>query len=141
MKVEDPTHALAVSPPATTERCRAAAAKGKIWIDLDNSPNVPFFAPIVEELKKRDYAVVLTVRDCFQVRELADLFHLNYRLIGRHSGKSKIRKMAGLCFRALQLIPTVLRENPDLAVSVCSRSRSEERRVGKECRSRWSPYH
>src|SRR5437588_12223650 len=23
----------------------------------------------------------------------------------------------------------------------CPRSRSEERRVGKECRSRWSPYH
>ena len=23
----------------------------------------------------------------------------------------------------------------------CSRVRSEERRVGKECRSRWSPYH
>ena len=22
-----------------------------------------------------------------------------------------------------------------------TRSRSEERRVGKECRSRWSPYH
>ena len=24
---------------------------------------------------------------------------------------------------------------------VCIRRRSEERRVGKECRSRWSPYH
>ena len=24
---------------------------------------------------------------------------------------------------------------------VLARSRSEERRVGKECRSRWSPYH
>ena len=23
----------------------------------------------------------------------------------------------------------------------CGGSRSEERRVGKECRSRWSPYH
>ena len=23
----------------------------------------------------------------------------------------------------------------------CSKIRSEERRVGKECRSRWSPYH
>ena len=23
----------------------------------------------------------------------------------------------------------------------CSQYRSEERRVGKECRSRWSPYH
>ena len=25
--------------------------------------------------------------------------------------------------------------------SIKSRGRSEERRVGKECRSRWSPYH
>src|SRR2546422_3114652 len=25
--------------------------------------------------------------------------------------------------------------------AVYSKSRSEERRVGKECRSRWSPYH
>ena len=24
---------------------------------------------------------------------------------------------------------------------LCHYSRSEERRVGKECRSRWSPYH
>ena len=29
-------------------------------------------------------------------------------------------------------------DNADLAVNVL---RSEERRVGKECRSRWSPYH
>ena len=26
-------------------------------------------------------------------------------------------------------------------VNVVSTTRSEERRVGKECRSRWSPYH
>ena len=24
---------------------------------------------------------------------------------------------------------------------ICEKNRSEERRVGKECRSRWSPYH
>ena len=31
----------------------------------------------------------------------------------------------------------------DLTVdgSLCTGARSEERRVGKECRSRWSPYH
>ncbi|PYV11815.1 MAG: hypothetical protein DMG23_03185, partial [Acidobacteria bacterium] len=85
------------------DRQRPFTDKGKIWIDLDNSPHVPFFAPIVEELGKHGYPVVLTARDCFQVRELADLFHLNYRLVGHHSGKGKIRKMAGLCFRALQL--------------------------------------
>src|SRR2546430_17053265 len=31
-------------------------------------------------------------------------------------------------------------ECADLSVD-CLRGRSEERRVGKECRSRWSPYH
>src|SRR5215203_6500921 len=29
----------------------------------------------------------------------------------------------------------------DLARAAVDRTRSEERRVGKECRSRWSPYH
>ena len=29
----------------------------------------------------------------------------------------------------------------DLAMKQIHRRRSEERRVGKECRSRWSPYH
>jgi len=96
--------------------------KGKIWIDLDNSPHVPFFIPIIEELQKRSYSIVLTARDCFQVRDLADLFHLNCKLIGHHSGKGKFRKMAGLCFRALQLIPTIVRQKPVLAVSHCSRS-------------------
>ena len=26
-------------------------------------------------------------------------------------------------------------------ILICAGTRSEERRVGKECRSRWSPYH
>ena len=34
---------------------------------------------------------------------------------------------------------TGLRKN--IIVNIEQRSRSEERRVGKECRSRWSPYH
>src|SRR5256886_4717842 len=33
--------------------------------------------------------------------------------------------------------PTILSSN----ISSCVPARSEERRVGKECRSRWSPYH
>ena len=31
--------------------------------------------------------------------------------------------------------------NDILAVDAGNAARSEERRVGKECRSRWSPYH
>src|SRR6266403_3293869 len=123
MNLEIPIKTLTtVSAPAKTEKHAAKRTKGKIWIDLDNSPHVPFFVPIIEELQKCNYSVMVTARDCFQVRELADFFHLNYKLIGPHSGKGKLRKVAGLCFRALQLIPTILREKPDLAVSHCSRS-------------------
>lgn len=111
-----------MSRTAQKSQRREDPVNAKIWIDLDNSPHVPFFAPIIEELQKRNYSVVVTARDCFQVQELADLLHLKYRLIGRHSGKNKIRKLAGLLFRALQLVPTVIKEKPDLALSVCSRS-------------------
>ncbi len=97
-------------------------ARGRIWIDLDNSPHVPFFAPILEELRQRGYSTLVTARDCFQVRELADLFHLDYKLIGHHSGKNRVRKIAGLCRRALQLTPTVFQAQPDLAVSHGSRA-------------------
>ena len=83
---------------------------------------MPFFAPIVEELEKRGHAVILTARDCFQVRELADLFRLNYKLIGRHFGKNSVRKAAGLGLRALQLMAAVRKDQPVLAISHCSRA-------------------
>lgn len=92
------------------------------WIDLENSPHVPFFAPIINELHKRGHSVMATARDCFQVRELADFFHLNYELIGHHPGKGNLRKLGGLCFRGLKLIPLALEQKPILAVSHGSRS-------------------
>ena len=94
----------------------------KIWIDLDNSPHVPFFNPIISELEKRGYSVVLTARDCFQVCDLANLFGLSYKRIGRHYGKNKLVKAAGLLLRTLQMSPTVLNEKPDISVSHGSRS-------------------
>nr|WP_278429534.1 7-cyano-7-deazaguanine synthase [Caldanaerobacter subterraneus] len=35
----------------------------------------------------------------------------------------------------------LLKEQGFEVIGVTMRVRSEERRVGKECRSRWSPYH
>ncbi len=93
-----------------------------IWIDLENSPHVPFFAPIIDELRKRHYTVLLTGRDCFQVKDLVKLFQLDCQISGRHFGKNRVMKLAGLCLRALQLAPTVLRAAPDLAVAHVSRS-------------------
>jgi predicted glycosyltransferase len=93
----------------------------KIWIDLDNTPHVPFFKPIIRELEKRGFSVVLTARDAFQVCELATQSGLKYTKIGRHYGKNRIMKVWGLAWRSLQLLPFVLRERPVLGLSHGSR--------------------
>lgn len=98
-------------------------SQGKtIWIDLDNTPHVPLFAPVVAELEKRGYRVALSARDAFQVCELAEKKGLVCQKIGRHSGKNKFRKVAGLLYRALQLVPLALRERPVIGLSHGSRS-------------------
>jgi len=109
---------------STAVRLESAVAvrPKKIWIDLENSPHVPFFKPIMEELERRGHSIVLTARDCFQVCELADLFHLQYRRIGRHYGKHRLAKVAGLGIRVLQMTPGMFREKPDLSLSHGSRS-------------------
>jgi len=94
----------------------------KIWIDLDNSPHVPFFKPIMEELSKKGFQVVLTARDCSQTCALADRNEFRYERIGRHFGKNKLAKVFGLLVRALQLVPFALKEKPALAVSHGSRA-------------------
>src|SRR6266487_7043869 len=38
-------------------------------------------------------------------------------------------------------LAAILRRSTGYALPVADAPRSEERRVGKECRSRWSPYH
>lgn len=101
---------------------QSSEGPGKIWIDLDNSPHVPFFLPIIEELEKQGYPTYLTARDAYQVVELLDLHHLACRRIGRHYGKSKFMKVMGTCVRALQLIRAAWKEDLALAVSHGSRA-------------------
>jgi predicted glycosyltransferase len=96
--------------------------KPRIWIDLDNTPHVPFFAPIIAELESRGYPLLVTARDAFQVCELADQYQLAYFRIGRHHGKNKLAKAAGLLRRASQLTGTVQRDRPALALSHGSRA-------------------
>ena len=82
--------------------------KVKIWIDMDNSPHVPFFIPIIRELERKGHAVVLTTRDESQVCRLADYHKLSYRKIGRHYGANRLLKLLGTVWRSLQLAPMIL---------------------------------
>jgi predicted glycosyltransferase len=99
-----------------------ASCSRRIWIDLDNTPHVPFFKPIIRELEKRGYKVVLTARDAFQVCELATRSGLAYTKIGRHYGKNRLLKILGLVWRSLQLLPFVLRNRPMMGLSHGSRA-------------------
>jgi predicted glycosyltransferase len=96
-------------------------ASKKIWIDLDNSPHVPFFVPIIRELQRAGHSTVLTARDCFQVCGLADRHGLHYTKIGRHYGASKLLKIFGTLWRTIQLAPIIVRERPALSLSHGSR--------------------
>jgi uncharacterized protein len=94
----------------------------RIWIDLDNSPHVPFFKPIIRELRVRGHAVHVSARDAFQVCSLAALMSVECEPVGRHYGKSPLRKVLGLLWRSAQLLRFVSRAKPTLALSHGSRS-------------------
>jgi predicted glycosyltransferase len=94
----------------------------KIWIDLDNTPHVPFFIPIIRELERRGHRVFLTARDAYQVCDLARAKGLSCTKIGRHFGKRRILKVAGVLWRSSRLLKFCLRNKPNIALSHGSRS-------------------
>jgi uncharacterized protein len=94
----------------------------KIWIDLDNSPHVPLFLPIIEELRNRGFELLLTARNMYQVVELLEFFELPSKVVGGHWGKNKALKVLSNISRAIQLIPTAAKFRPDLAISHGSRA-------------------
>ena len=100
----------------------APVSQKKIWIDLDNSPHVPFFIPIMEELQKRGHQILLTARDSYQVCELLKFHHLACKVVGSHWGKNRFLKTLGTVGRAARLVPLAFREKPDLAISLVSRA-------------------
>ncbi len=110
------------SEGALRMRQSEASAKKVIWIDMDNTPHVPFFAPLIKELSARGYSITLTARDAYQTCELADFFKLDYRRVGKHYGRHRIMKVAGTCIRALQLVRLIHKLRPSLAVAHSSRS-------------------
>jgi predicted glycosyltransferase len=111
-----------VNPRGQAMAARPRRSRPKIWIDLDNTPHVPLFEPILEELKERGYPVLVTARDAFQVCDLAEHKGLACVRVGRHYGKHRLLKGFGLAYRAAQLAPVILRERPAVALSHGARS-------------------
>ena len=58
-------------------------------------------------------------------------------------GSAFLLKLSGGCLAlvAVVVVSAITKPEDNLTRLIIAIVRSEERRVGKECRSRWSPYH
>ena len=63
----------------------------------------------------------------------------SYRIEVDFKNKENVKSQSFLALLKRRILP--FHPSADLIIPIFLRSRSEERRVGKECRSRWSPYH
>ena len=89
----------------------------RIWIDLANSPHVPFFRPLVDEFRQRRHQVFVTARAFAETVELADAAGFAPQVIGGHGGGNISGKAGNLVQRALALARWARGQNFDLAVS------------------------
>lgn len=89
----------------------------RIWIDLGNSPHVPFFGALAKEFEQRGHTILWTARDYAQTVELARTAGIDAEVFGTHGGKrifQKVKKFAG---RIFDLLKWARGKKIDLAVS------------------------
>jgi predicted glycosyltransferase len=89
----------------------------RIWIDLANSPHVPFFRALVPEFRRRGHEVVVTARDFAQTVELARHAGLEATVIGGYGGGGLAGKAGNLIGRAASLARWASGRRVDLALS------------------------
>ncbi|HAF16039.1 MAG TPA: hypothetical protein DCK93_02620 [Blastocatellia bacterium] len=75
----------------------------RIWIDLANSPHVPFFRPLANEFIRRDHEILVTARDFAETVALARAAGFAAEVIGGHGGGKLSGKAGNLVQRAFLL--------------------------------------
>ena len=88
-----------------------------IWIDLANSPHVPFFRALIPEFERRGHEVLVTVRQYAQTVELASAAGIAHVVIGGHGGAGLLGKAGNLIGRTAALVRWARGRGIDLAVS------------------------
>ena len=89
----------------------------RIWIDLANSPHVPFFRALAGEFAARGHDVETTAREFAQTVELARAAGLSPEVIGGHGGRALSGKAGNLFGRAFALMRWARGRGFGLAVS------------------------
>lgn len=89
----------------------------RVWVDLANSPHVPLFEPVVDELRSRGHEVVLTARDHAQTRGLAERAWDEVTIVGGVSPPGRVAKGLSIASRARSLRRFARKRRPHVALS------------------------
>ena len=89
----------------------------RVWIDLANSPHVPFFRALTDRFTAAGHEIEITAREFAETVPLARDAGLNPHVIGGHGGRKVTLKAGNLLSRAWDLANWARKRRFDLAVS------------------------
>jgi predicted glycosyltransferase len=93
----------------------------RVWIDMTNSPHVPFFRPLIERLEERGHDVRVSARDFAQTLELLDAAGIQHDVVGPpHGGAGRAGKIRAMGSRLRSLRAWAKPQQFDLALSHAS---------------------
>ena len=75
----------------------------RVWIDITNSPHVPFFRPLIRLLEEDGHEVDVTARAFAQTEQLLALHGIEATIVGAHGGRSRFGKSRAMASRLRQL--------------------------------------
>ncbi|MBA2331267.1 MAG: DUF354 domain-containing protein [Actinobacteria bacterium] len=90
----------------------------RVWIDITNSPHVPFFRPLIGLLEARGHEVEVTAREYAQTLQLLELHGIAHHVVGpRHGGSGRLGKGLALLGRLRALHRFARPRDFDLALT------------------------
>ena len=89
----------------------------RIWIDLANSPHVPFFKALAARFVERGHEIEVTARDFAETVPLAKAAGFSPQVVGAHGGRQVSAKAGNLMSRAWSLATWARKRQFDLAIS------------------------
>ena len=88
-----------------------------LWVDLANSPHVPFFRALIDRFVSLGHKVEVTARDFAETVPLAQAANLSPEVVGTHGGRQVSAKAGNLMGRAWSLASWARMQQFDLAIS------------------------
>jgi len=93
----------------------------RVWIDMTNSPHVPFFRPLIRLLEERGHDVSVSARDFAQTLELLADARIAHEVVGPpHGGAGRAGKIVAMGSRLRALRSWASTRSFDVALSHAS---------------------